>query len=237
MGRRMLRAHVDDEFVSIEKRLLGSFEVEGRERVRVHHRSYLLATFNSQVDLHPLVVLLQDAIVLAQGMSLPAVRKQNALEVRMSVELDAEHVEDFALQPVGRSPERNGTWQALVLGYERLHADALVARKRIEHPDHVELFLALGIMHGGDVDAVIELLPVAEDLENLGYQRAVDHHVILAEIGERLDSRAVLAFQFGHHRRIPWGGHRTGRLWWRSGSRRLRSWSDGSCRFRWSCDG
>src|SRR5713226_5713041 len=168
MGRGMLRTHVDDELVSIEKRLLGGFEVEGRERVRVRHRSYLLATFNSQVDLHPLIVLLQDSVVLAQGMALPAVRKQNALEVRMSIELDAEHVEGLALQPVGRRPEGDRTWQALAIGDERLHADALVARKRIEHPDHVELFLALGIMHGGDVDAVVELLPVAEDLKNLG---------------------------------------------------------------------
>jgi hypothetical protein len=34
----MLRPHIDDEFVRIQKRLLGSFEIEMRERsVRVGH--------------------------------------------------------------------------------------------------------------------------------------------------------------------------------------------------------
>src|SRR5580658_5457247 len=52
------------------------------------YSSVLLSAFNAQIDLHPLVILLQDAIIFAQGMSLPAVGKQDALHVWMSVKLD-----------------------------------------------------------------------------------------------------------------------------------------------------
>src|SRR5580658_746079 len=69
---------------------------------------WLLAALDSQVDLHPLVVLLQNAVVFAQGMTLPTIGQQNPLHVRMPVELDAEHVEDFALQPIGGRPDRYG---------------------------------------------------------------------------------------------------------------------------------
>src|SRR3981081_2797822 len=61
-----------------------------------------LAALDPQVDLHPFVVLLQDAVVFAQGMSLPAVGQQDAFHVGMSVELNAKHDEDFAFQPVRR---------------------------------------------------------------------------------------------------------------------------------------
>src|SRR5271169_703729 len=59
-----------------------------------------LAAFNTQVFLHPFLVLLNNPVVLAQRMPLPFLRQQNALHVRVTRELDPEHVEDFALQPV-----------------------------------------------------------------------------------------------------------------------------------------
>ncbi len=43
VGRRMLRAHIDDEFVGIKKRLLGSFQIEMRERAVLFRHSLLLA--------------------------------------------------------------------------------------------------------------------------------------------------------------------------------------------------
>src|SRR3982074_1652187 len=104
-----------------------------------------LAALNPQVDLHPFVVLLQDAVVFAQRMSLPAVGQQNAFHVGMSVELDAKHVEDFALQPVRRRPYGDRAGNGISVGNLYLHSDSFVASERIEHPDHVELFLALGI--------------------------------------------------------------------------------------------
>src|SRR5579863_10253429 len=90
---------------------------------------WLLPALDAQVDLHPLVVLLQDAVILAQGMSLPAVGQEDSLHVRMSVKLDAEHVVDFALQPVRGRPDGDGTRQALAFGNARGYADAFVARK------------------------------------------------------------------------------------------------------------
>src|ERR1700728_5017418 len=91
-----------------------------------------LPAFNAQVDLHPLVVLLQDAIILAQRMPLPALGKQNALHVGMPVEFNSKHVVHFALQPVRRRPNGHGTRQSLAIHNPRSHADALVARERIK---------------------------------------------------------------------------------------------------------
>ena len=44
-------------------------------------------------------------MVLAQRMSDPALRHQNALQMRMPVKNDSEHVPHFALVPVGRRPD------------------------------------------------------------------------------------------------------------------------------------
>ena len=48
-----------------------------------------------------------------------------------------------------------------------LDPHALVAREGIENPDDIELLLALGIVDGGDVHAVVELLFVAQDLQEI----------------------------------------------------------------------
>src|SRR5271168_3482993 len=164
---------------------------------------FLLPAFDAQVDLHPLVVLLQDAVILAQGMSLPAVGKQDAFHVGMPVKLDAEHVIHFALQPVRPWPDRNRTGQGRAVEDLRFHADAFIAREGIKHPDDIELLLARGVMHGGDVHAIIELLFVAENLKNFGNHRAVNDHVILPPVSQRLDAGTVVAFELGDHGRIP----------------------------------
>ena len=44
-------------------------------------------------------------VLLAQRMTLPVVGHENATLVGVTFEVDAEHVEDFALVPVGRSPD------------------------------------------------------------------------------------------------------------------------------------
>src|SRR4051794_29325294 len=61
----------------------------------------LLSALNAEVFLHPAVVHLNNVVVLAQRMALPLVGHENALQTGMVGKLDAEHVEDFALQPVG----------------------------------------------------------------------------------------------------------------------------------------
>ena len=95
---RVLRPHVENKFVGVENR---RFQAAGNA-CRAHG---LLSALDPQVFLHPGVVLLQDVVVLAQREALPLVRQQDALQVGMAGELDAEHVVDFALQPVGRGPD------------------------------------------------------------------------------------------------------------------------------------
>src|SRR6202142_1627078 len=121
-----------------------------------------LAALDPEVDLHPLFILLQDAVVLAEREALPVFGKQDALHVRMAVELDAEHVVDFALQPVRGRPDGNGRRQGSAVGDLRFYADALVALERIKNPDDFELLFSCGIVRRGDVEAIVELLFVAE---------------------------------------------------------------------------
>ena len=110
--RRMLRPHINDEFVRIEIGLVGSFEIEVRDersgRVLLSSLgARSLSALDSEVDLHPLFVLLQNAVILAQRVAFPAVGQKDALQIGMPVELDAEHVVDFALQPIGGRPDRD----------------------------------------------------------------------------------------------------------------------------------
>ena len=95
--RRMLRSHVEDHSVRQERfcpwyrgrdsRLTpgplwpGFAWSDNRFAI---NRS--LSTLDAQVDLHPLLVLLQDRVILAQRMALPVIRHQDALQVGMSVE-------------------------------------------------------------------------------------------------------------------------------------------------------
>src|SRR5689334_25085004 len=51
-----------------------------------------LAAFYVQVLLHPALVLLDDPVVFAQRIAVPLFGEEDAAHVRMSGELDAEHV-------------------------------------------------------------------------------------------------------------------------------------------------
>src|ERR1039458_7591387 len=188
---------------------------------------FSLPAFNAQVDLHPFVILLQDVVILAQRKSLPAVGQQNPLQIGMSIKLNAEHVVDFALQPVGGRPDGNGTREAFAIQNLRRHTNALVAREGIKHPHHIELLLSLWVMHRRDVNAVIELLFIAENLENLGNQGTIDHHVVLPGVSERIDAGTVCPLELRDHWRIP--GSRHGRGWFRRGCRFRSSRRRGRC--------
>src|ERR1022692_1996188 len=149
---------------------------------------FSLAAFNAQVDLHPFVILLQDVVILAQRKSLPAVGQQNPLQIGMSIKLNAEHVVDFALQPVGGRPDGNGTREAFAIQNLRGHTNALVAREGIEHPHHIELLLSLWVMHRGDVNAVIEILQVLRNEEQFDYCGDVNAVIELLFIAENLEN-------------------------------------------------
>src|ERR1017187_8213317 len=117
---------------------------------------FSLAAFNAQVDLHPFVILLQDVVILAQRKSLPAVGQQNPLQIGMSIKLNAEHVVDFALQPVGGRPDGNGTREAFALQNVRCHTNPLVTRQGMNPPNHTDLLLEDWFDHRVDITAVIE---------------------------------------------------------------------------------
>ena len=51
-------------------------------------------------------------VVLAQRVALPGGRHQDAAQVRVAVEADAEHVPDLALVPVGGRPDAGDAWAA-----------------------------------------------------------------------------------------------------------------------------
>src|SRR5215831_15442936 len=60
-----------------------------------------LAAFDSQVFLHPALILLENSVVLAQRVALPLVGQEDAPHIGVSREFDTEHVVDFAFEPVG----------------------------------------------------------------------------------------------------------------------------------------
>src|SRR4029077_14778411 len=100
------------------------------------------SALDPQINLHPLLVLLNDSVILAQGMALPTVGKQNALQVGMSVEVDAEHVVHFALQPVRCGPVGYYAGRAGAVRDHRLYSYAHIALEGIQNPNQIELLLA-----------------------------------------------------------------------------------------------
>src|ERR1700722_15549083 len=133
-------------------------------------------------------------------MPLPTVWQQDALHVRMPVKLDAEHIENLALQPVGARPDSDRTGNALAIGNLRLHPNAFISCKRIEYPNKIELFFALRVMNCCNIHAEIELLVVSEDLQNLRNQSSIYEHVVLPKVAHRFDPGPVRAFELRDHR-------------------------------------
>src|ERR1017187_4678999 len=90
-----------------------------------------LTAFDTQVFLHPAIVLLDNSVILTQRVALPLLGKQDAAHVRMARELDAEHVEYFALQPICREVHVDRGFGLIALGDVGLDAHAFVAREAI----------------------------------------------------------------------------------------------------------
>src|ERR1039458_3001509 len=61
-----------------------------------------LSAFDAQVLPNPALVLLNNRIILSQRVALPLFGHEDAAHVRVPGELDAEHIEHLAFQPVGR---------------------------------------------------------------------------------------------------------------------------------------
>src|SRR5260370_21236808 len=90
-----------------------------------------LAAFDSQIFLHPALVLLENSVVFAQRITLPLVRQQDAPHVRVPRKFDSEHIVDFALQPVRGQVDAHRRLRLIPVGNIDLDAHAFVAREAI----------------------------------------------------------------------------------------------------------
>src|SRR5215472_13883906 len=133
-----------------------------------------LPAFNAQVFFHPHSILLDDVVVFAQRIALPAVRQKNSPQIRMPRKNNPEHVEDFALQPVGSRPDAYRARDLLAVGGMHFYAQAFILLKRIKVEQDVETFLALWPILSGQIRKEIELFLVAQMLRDFRQTRAFD---------------------------------------------------------------
>src|SRR6266446_3885519 len=132
-----------------------------------------------------------DGVVLAQRVADELLIEEEAPQVRMTLEADAEHVPHLPLEPVGDGPEpAGGGHPRVVFLYAHLEADAVVVRGRVEMIDDLEArpVLAPGeleIVHRRDVDEEVEREPGVIAAEGEGVEDGLaGHHrrVIAAEV-------------------------------------------------------
>src|SRR5436305_6534354 len=116
-----------------------------------------VAALDTQILPYPLIVLLKNTVILAQRMALPFFGQQNSRHIRVPRELDAEHVEDLALEPVGGQVDFHRGLGLVAVSDMRFHSQPLVPRKAVTNVDHVETLGALGPIHRRDIYQVIEI--------------------------------------------------------------------------------
>ena len=90
-------------------------------------------------------------------MTVEAVVGENAPQIRVAIEQDAEQVIDFALEPVGAGIDRGRARDRRLFVGRELDADAAVQPGRQKMIDDFESLLALGIIHAGNIDDRDEL--------------------------------------------------------------------------------
>src|SRR5579862_9561760 len=91
-------------------------------------------------------------------MSLEGIVHQDAAQVGMSLEVDPEHVEAFALQPVRRAPYSDHAVDPRIGPVDaNLDADAMRQGERVELIDNVETRFAIEPIDSGQVGEEIEL--------------------------------------------------------------------------------
>ena len=134
-------------------------------------------------------VLLQNAVILSQGMSLPFFRQQNPAEVRVMLKPDPEHVERFALEPVGHSPDGNNALDRLAIAQRDLYAQPLVAGD---------------VNCGGGVNSIDALLVLQLDAELLDALACEEHADVNAD-GDvnSLDALLILQYVAGLINSLP----------------------------------
>ncbi len=120
-----------------------------------------MTRLDAEILADPSVVLLQDVVILTKRMALPFFWKQDALQIRMTREANAKHVEDLALKPVRDRPDGNEAGNFFVCRQWNLQAQARVVREGIENSDEIEAFFAARPVNGCVILEQVELLFVA----------------------------------------------------------------------------
>src|ERR1035437_10022574 len=170
-----------------------------------------LAAFDSQVFLHPALVLLENSVVFTQRVALPLVGHQDAPHVGVPREFDAEHIVDFALQPVGGQVYAHRRLRLKPVRDKDLDAHPLVAREAIQDVDHIEALGALGPIHRRDVHQVVEIRLQLQVFQNGNRRTRLGHNKILAEIGGSCaDAFAERLLEFPGEVALPRGGSHCG---------------------------
>src|SRR3954462_8638029 len=142
-------------------------------------------------------------------MALPAFGQQDTFQIRMPIEANAEHVEDFALQPVGRGPDIDGAWNTLAFGDHSFYANALVAVIGIKNPKNVELLFTLGIVNGSNIHTICKAFFVFQNSEDIRDDRRIHHEIVLPQVSAGLaDARSVafveIRYKWGFPRSRDW---------------------------------
>ena len=124
----------------------------------------------------------QDPVILAQRIALPLFGQQDAAHIGVAGELDAEHIEHFALQPIGGQVHGHGGGWAVAVRDHGLHAHALVARKAVQDVNHIETLGAFGVIDRREIDQVVEIQFQLERVQDADDGVGFGDHEILAQI-------------------------------------------------------
>src|ERR1700691_1304392 len=109
----------------------------------------LLAALNAQILANPIRILLQYVVILAQRISLPLIRPQNASQLRLASKQDSKRGGASALEPVCSGPDLAHARDRFVFAGMRFQAQTLVLGEGIQNQNHIESFFTLGPVHCG----------------------------------------------------------------------------------------
>src|SRR5207245_11752674 len=146
--------------------------------------------------------LAEGDVILPQWKPLPGRRHQDAAQVRVPVELDAEQVPGLPLVPVGGGPDR-GKARDVRIGHGRggLDPNPGLVGQRAYLPDDGEAWVASRPIDGGGIETVIEsfLIPeIAGDIDQAG---GIDHDAeVASEVGTLLNGRLEAVAEPLHER-------------------------------------
>src|SRR6266446_310503 len=222
VGGRMLRSHVDDQFVRAQQRLGVVCGIDAQSRFPRAAKIALLTAFNSKIFAYPGGILLQDVVVLPQRIALPLVGQQNAFQIRVPRKNNSKHVKRFSLQPICGWPNADNTGHFFSIRGVHFQPQPLVFWEGVQIKNHVKPLLTIGQIDRCQIGEHVEFLFVAQVQRDLRQAGAVhSQNGLLAilgrfqqrstEVGTKSLDQFIVERSLQHHRRL-----------WGHGSRRFR---------------